>query len=209
MMPMPMPSLVPAPQEWTLAVHYSPFQSITRFAEIQLGMTLAVAELAVALSPLGLAGAVGRRSLAPAKAAETGSVVPMVRPRLASVPAVPAPKPVPPKPRPVRPAAKKTARPAAPVALKVTRPAPKPVTAAPVQAPAAPLAPAAAKAEAAEKPAVKARRAPKPQAAPRPEPKAAAPQAATTPLPKPPADPVRPRARRTPAKPSQPFKVEE
>jgi hypothetical protein len=52
----------------------------------------------------------------------------------------------------------------------------------------------------------KAKRATKAQAASKPEAKAAAPKATPAAAPKP--DPVRPRARRAPAKPSQPFKVE-
>jgi hypothetical protein len=206
MMPMPMPRLVPAPQEWTLAARFSPFQAITRFAEMQVGMTLAAAELALALSPLGLAGAVGRRAASSEKPVAAGSVVPMTRPRVVAVPTPSAPKPVPPKPRPMRSAAKKTARPAAPVAPKLARPQPK---AAPAPVEVAIVAPAVVKAEAPANAPAKARRVPKPPVVAKPEPKVAAPKATRAAAAKPESDPARPRARRAPAKPSQPFKVEE
>lgn len=204
MMPMPFPRLAPAPQEWTLAARFSPFQAVTRLAEMQVRMTLAAAELVLALSPLSLAGAVGRRAVTPPRSAPAGSVVPMVRPQVAAVPAPSAPKPVLPKPRPVRSAAQKTARPAAP---KLSRPQPKAAAVAPVQV--ADRKPAVVKAEAVAKAPATAKRAPKPQAVAKPEPKSAAPRPTPAAAPKPAPDPVRPRARRAPAKPSQPFKVEE
>jgi hypothetical protein len=94
---MPMPKLAPAPQEWSLAVHFSPVKAFSRIAEAQVEMTLAAAGLLIALSPLGLAGAMGRRAPAPTPAPRSGgATVVQLKPALAAVPAPTAPRPVPP-----------------------------------------------------------------------------------------------------------------
>jgi hypothetical protein len=63
MTPMPRcPMTVPRPAGVEPRVPFAPVQTLSRLVEAQVGLTLAAAGLALALSPLGLAGAVGRRT---------------------------------------------------------------------------------------------------------------------------------------------------